>query len=554
MLTVLGLWSRETPAQALSWPALRNATYPTSVGTRTLKDGAFEVEAAPGSASKISVRLVDFAAFGDLDGDPEPDAAVVLVSSGGGSGTFVDLVAVLARDGAARPVARVQLGDRVLVREVRIEDRHILVRLRTRGATDPLSLVTREISRRYVLAGDTLTLSDESTADVPTPPADSFVYRPERIALSPGVSRAIQGTLPAGQIASYVVGGEAGQVLELTVRSVFNNAILSVSGLSDGLPLVSRSEYAVQRTIALPASQDYAVRVVNVAGQSLPFTLEAKLNAAGPTPAPTLRPTEAPLPSRTPQPSVPPAGGALADHALSALSDPAARAADSRPPVWGVAVAVPSSGSVYVANADVQVPTASVVKVLILLTVLERARQEQRPATEQELALLWPKITESDNDATSALWDDLGGGQAVASYVRSIGVTGFTPDPGSSWGVSFVSARAMATVLGKLLAGDILDPASRALALRMLDGVIPEQRWGVTAGLDAATDQVGLKNGWYPGDEGWRVNSVGIIRPKAGAPYAIAIVTDARPTWREGIEAIESISAQVNLQLHAAQH
>jgi hypothetical protein len=133
-------------------------------------------------------------------------------------------------------------------------------------------------------------------------------------------------------------------------------------------------------------------------------------------------------------------------------------------------------------------------------------------------------------------------------------VTGFTPDPGASWGVSFVSARALATILGKLLTGDILDGPSRTLALRMLDGVVAEQRWGVTAGLDEANDQVGLKNGWYPGDEGWRVNSVGIIRPKTGAPYTIAVVTDARPTWREGIDAIESIAEQVNLQLHATQH
>jgi beta-lactamase class A len=218
-----------------------------------------------------------------------------------------------------------------------------------------------------------------------------------------------------------------------------------------------------------------------------------------------------------------------------------------------VAVVVPSSGFVYVANGDQQVPTASVVKVLIMLTVLERARQEQRPATEEELALLWPMITESDNDATSQLWEDIGGGQAVASYVRSVGVSGFTPDPGASWGVSFVSARALATIVGKLLNGEILDAPSRTLALRMLDGVVTEQRWGVTAGLEAS-DQVGLKNGWYPGDEGWRVNSVGIIRPSSGAPYTIAIVTDARPTWREGIDAIESIAEQVNIQMHVAQH
>lgn len=38
------------PPPALAWSALRNATYPTSLALRTvtLRDGAFEVEAAPG--------------------------------------------------------------------------------------------------------------------------------------------------------------------------------------------------------------------------------------------------------------------------------------------------------------------------------------------------------------------------------------------------------------------------------------------------------------------------------------------------------------------------
>src|SRR2546423_10576728 len=120
-------------------------------------------------------------------------------------------------------------------------------------------------------------------------------------------------------------------------------------------------------------------------------------------------------------------------------------------------------------------------------------------------------ITESDNDATSQLWERIGRGQAVSSYLRSVGVAGFTPDPATSWGASFASARAMAAILGKLLSGEILDAPSRALALRMLDAVVPEQRWGVSAGIDAGGgDRGDLQNGWYSGGEGWRVKSVGV--------------------------------------------
>lgn len=554
VVAVLGVWALRREPQALTWPSLLNATYPTSIARAvTLREGTFEEEAAPGSASKIIVRLVDLVAFGDLDGDTEPDAAVVLISSGGGSGTFVDLVAVRNDQGAPRAIARALLGDRVLVREVRVEDRRILVRLRARGAADPFTLLTREISRRYALETGGLVLLDESAADVPLAPADDFVYRPERLDITPGGGRTLQGTLAPGQIASYVVRGEAGQTLDLSARSLFNNGVLSVLGLSDGLTLVSRREYAVQRSLHLPGPQDYAVKVVNVAGHQLPFVLDVRLRAAERAPAPTAPPTSAPLPSRTPPPTAPPAGTAIVERTLGQLSEPAAISARSRPPVWGVAVLIPSRGVVFSENADEQVPTASVVKVLLMLTVLERARQDRRPVSDEELALLWPMITESDNDSTSQLWEDIGRGPAVLSYLRSVGVGGFTPDPGRSWGVSFVSARAMATILGKLASGEILDAPSRALAMRMLDGVVLSQRWGVTAGTDPPKgDRVGLKNGWYPGEEGWRVNSVGIIRLGVGPAYVIAILTDARPSWREGIETIESISEKVNAQMRQA--
>jgi len=110
----------------------------------------------------------------------------------------------------------------------------------------------------------------------------------------------------------------------------------------------------------------------------------------------------------------------------------------------------------------------------------------------------------------------------------------------------------MAAILGKLLNGEILDAPSRALALRMLDAVVPEQRWGVSAGTDVASgDRVELKNGWYPGEEGWRVNSVGIVQPRAGDPYAIAIVTGGRVSWQEGIDTIEGIAAPLNAAMRS---
>ena len=547
--SVGALTRRPTAAPtAIPWTALANATYPTSLVRSgvTLHDGLYDVPAAPGSASRTIIRLADIAAFGDLDADAASDAAVVLVGSGGGTGTFVELVAVHNAAGTPEPIATTLLGDRVLVREVRVTDGQILVRVRTRGATDPLSLRTRETTRHYILRAGGLVLLDETEADVSAAPAGSFTYAPQRIDIAAGGSREVSGSLAPGDIASYVVHARAGDSLDLFATSEFDNAVLSVSGLADATPLVSRRDYQTRTTVTLPSEQDYAVKVVSLAGYALPFTLQVQLRA-GAVPSATPRPTAVPLPSRTPPPAPTSPPGSLLERALGVASAPAQTFARSRPPTWGVAVIVPSQNLVYAENADVEVPTASVVKVLIMLTALEEARQDHRPPSEAELALLWPMITESDNDATSELWEDVGRGQAVSSYLKSIGVVGFTPDPTTFWGVSFVSARAMATALAKLLSGDILDESSRALATKLLESVIPEQRWGVTAGTDAEKgDRVGIKDGWYPGEEGWRVNSAGIVHPRTGAPYAIAVVSDGRPSWKEGIDTIEGIAAPLN--------
>jgi len=551
----VGAWLVWIESKQLTWQSLLNATYATSVTPRgaALHDGTFEAEAAPGSASKVIVRLADIAAFGDLDGNLAPDAAVVLVSSGGGSGTFVELAAVRNEHGTAHPVSTVLLGDRILVREVRIEGRRILVRLRVRGATDPFSLRTREISRHYALDGNSLVLLDVSEAEVQSAPAENYVYLPVRLDIAAGSSRSVDGSLAPGQIASYVAHGRAGEILDLTVRSDFDNGVLSVSGLTDGMTLVSRREYATQRSLVLPSEQDYSIKVVSLAGYQLAFMLQVQLRAASQGAAPTARPTDVPLPSRTPSPLPTPSGAAgLIERPLGDASESAAAFARSRAPIWGVAIVVPARGVAFAENADTQVPVASIVKVLVLLVVLEQAHQDHRPVSEEDLALLWPMVTESDNDATSQLWERIGRGQAVSSYLRSVGVAGFTPDPGTSWGASFASARAMAAILGKLLNGEILDAPSRALALRMLDSVVPEQRWGVSAGTDLASgDRVELKNGWYPGEEGWRVNSVGIVRPRAGDPYAIAIVTGSRVSWQEGIDTIEGIAAPLNAAMRS---
>ncbi len=160
---------------------LGNLSYPseyTADGTAPLTDGQYEEAAAPGSATKTQVQLLsDTTAFGDLDADGVDDAAVVLISDPGGSGTFYDLVAVLDRNGNAFPVATTFLGDRIEINAVTIEDGQIVVDMLTRGpdeamAADPTQPVTRVFGIKVILeeAVEPVTATEviEYVPDVPS--------------------------------------------------------------------------------------------------------------------------------------------------------------------------------------------------------------------------------------------------------------------------------------------------------------------------------------------------------------------------------------------------
>lgn len=120
------------------------------VGTIRLTNGAYQ-----DSAAGLSVR-VETSATGDLDGDGREDAAVVLASQTGGSGTFVDLYSVLDRETGIVTRGPAPLGDRVKVDSLRISDRAIRLHILTHAPDDPLCCPTQRAAETFVLHADTL--------------------------------------------------------------------------------------------------------------------------------------------------------------------------------------------------------------------------------------------------------------------------------------------------------------------------------------------------------------------------------------------------------------
>ena len=144
---------------SLTSEALENAIYRSDWpedGVAQLTDGEYRKPLVEGSATELIILLADLA-LGDLDGDGVEDAAVILVTDPGGSGTFYDLAAVLNRDGKPEHVATASLGDRAKIRAFSIGSGQVTVEMVTHGPDDPMCCPTQIVRNTYALEGETLT-------------------------------------------------------------------------------------------------------------------------------------------------------------------------------------------------------------------------------------------------------------------------------------------------------------------------------------------------------------------------------------------------------------
>jgi hypothetical protein len=127
---------------------------PGNQGRFQLTNGRFEQQ-YPGAASGITVALIQ-SATGDLNGDHQEDAVVVLAINSGGSGTFIYLVPVINQSGQFQAAAGTLLGDRVAVHSMGIQDGVIRLNLLTHAPEDPLCCPSLERTIQYRLVGDRL--------------------------------------------------------------------------------------------------------------------------------------------------------------------------------------------------------------------------------------------------------------------------------------------------------------------------------------------------------------------------------------------------------------
>ena len=154
--------NRSGPAQHLAGRGAANplnAVYRVEGRVIPLREGHFEMPAAPGSAAKVTVAVLDTPVTGDLDGDGDVDAAMILVNQTGGSGTFYYLAAAINLEDGTAGTNAVMLGDRIVPRAVRIQNRVVIVEFADRRANEPMAVTpTVDVTRYAILDGDSLLL------------------------------------------------------------------------------------------------------------------------------------------------------------------------------------------------------------------------------------------------------------------------------------------------------------------------------------------------------------------------------------------------------------
>jgi Beta-lactamase enzyme family len=199
---------------------------------------------------------------------------------------------------------------------------------------------------------------------------------------------------------------------------------------------------------------------------------------------------------------------------------------------------------------------ASVVKLDVLETLLAEQRQSS-PAglSAGDRSLAREMIEDSDNDAATSLWYQVGGATKIRSFNALVGLTSTSPSPcvvcagfpWPGWGLTTTVPTDQLALLRELVTpGTLLTSTERSYALSLMENVTPSQRWGVSGGVPVQVT-VALKNGWLPlnaADTDWQVNSVGWISG-SGRSYLMAVLTTGNPTEQYGIDTIDQLSAVV---------
>ncbi len=201
------------------------------------------------------------------------------------------------------------------------------------------------------------------------------------------------------------------------------------------------------------------------------------------------------------------------------------------------------TGATYRYGATGGMRTGSIVKLYILETVMLRHQKAGTKLSSNERVLATRMIENSDNNAATALWNEIGKGSGLRTAAAELGVKNTVPGADGTWGLTQTNAPDYISLLRNLTSDRALNAASRKYILGLMADVEADQRWGVSAAADKGTT-VRLKNGWLATahDHGrWLVNSVGVITAR-GDKVIVAVMTQHGSSFNGGISLVQKLA------------
>ena len=236
----------------------------------------------------------------------------------------------------------------------------------------------------------------------------------------------------------------------------------------------------------------------------------------------------------------------VAANAKLASGVPSAGAADERLKIalapilehrtghLAVGVIDDSTGAEAVYDGSERFHTASIVKADILATLLLQHQQAATTLGEEEREQAIQMIENSDNDAATDLWDDVGAAAGIADANVKLGLLHTAPGEDGYWGLTSTTVIDQLRLLSDLVSvHSPLSASSRSYELDLMREVEPDQRWGVTAAATQGSVPA-VKNGWLPDPQLWVINSIGVIH-HAGQVLLVAVLSNDQPSEAGGI-------------------
>jgi hypothetical protein len=183
------------------------------------------------------------------------------------------------------------------------------------------------------------------------------------------------------------------------------------------------------------------------------------------------------------------------------------------------------------------VPSASVLKPMLLVAYLRRPAVRRRALTLREKALLGPMIRRSDNAAASQVCNIVrtGGLARLAGRVHMRRFHATRP-----WGLSSIDVADQTRLL--LHIDRWVPKRHRRYALRLLGSIVPSQRWGI-ARVRPRGWALYFKGGWGSGT-GWAEHQVALLR-RGRRRLAVAILITSSPSHEYGKETLRGIAARL---------